>query len=89
MRTVTEHQKGDHVTTSIVLTKDEVEALTGRHRKDAQIKALRFMGIEHRVRPDGTVAVLKAHIDQILGATSPSPRQRNIRSEPNWAALDA
>ncbi len=77
------------MTTNIVLTKDEVEALTGRHRKDAQIKALRFMGIEHRVRPDGTVAVLKAHIDQILGATSPAPRQRNIRTEPNWAALDA
>lgn len=75
--------------TNIVLTKDEIEALTGRHRKDAQVKALRYMGIEHRVRPDGTVAVLKAHIDQILGATSPSPRQRNIRSEPNWAALDA
>lgn len=77
------------MTTNIVLTKDEVEALTGRHRKDAQIKALRFMGIEHRVRPDGTVAVLKAHIDQILGATTSSPRQRNLRSEPNWAALDA
>lgn len=77
------------MTTNIVLTKHEVEALTGRHRKDAQIKALRFMGIEHRVRPDGTVAVLKAHIDQILGATSPVARQRISRSEPNWAALDA
>jgi hypothetical protein len=89
LRTVTQYQRGDHVTTNIVLTKDEVEALTGRHRKDAQIKALRFMGSEHRVRPDGTVAVLKAHIEQILGAASPAPRQRSIRSEPNWAALDA
>lgn len=76
------------MSTSIVLTRDEVEALTGRHRKDAQVKALRYMGIEHRVRPDGTVAVLKAHIDRILGATSQSSRQRNTRSEPNWAALD-
>ena len=75
--------------TNIVLTKDEIEALTGRHRKDAQIKALRFMGIEHRVRPDGTVAVLKAHIEQILGGSSPSSQRRNSRSEPNWAALDA
>ncbi len=77
------------MSTSIVLTKDEVEALTGRHRKDAQIKALRYMGIEHRIRPDGTVAVLKAHIEQILGASSPATRQRTTRSEPNWAALDA
>ncbi len=77
------------MSSGIVLTQDEVQSLTGRHRKDAQVKALRFMVIEHRVRPDGSVAVLKAHIEQILGATNQSPRQRNIRSEPNWAALDA
>lgn len=76
------------MSTSIVLTRDEVEALTGRHRRDAQIKALRFMGIEHRVRPDGSVAVLKAHIEHVLGGYSASPpKARN--TEPNWAALDA
>jgi hypothetical protein len=85
--TVTEHRKGDHVSTNIVLTKDEVEALTGRHRKDAQIKALRFMGIEHRVRPDGTVAVLKAHIELVFGGSAGTPRKAR-RTEPNWAALD-
>ena len=75
------------MTTNIVLTKDEVEALTGRHRKDAQIKALRFMGIEHRVRPDGTVAVLKAHIELVLGGSAGTPRKARC-TEPNWAALD-
>lgn len=75
------------MSTSIVLTKDEIEALTGRHRRDAQIKALRFMGIEHRVRPDGTVAVLKAHIDLVLGGNI-SRSSKTRRSEPNWAALD-
>jgi hypothetical protein len=75
------------VTTNIVLTKDEVEALTGRHRKDAQIKALRFMGIEHRVRPDGTVAVLKSHIEVVFGGSASSPRKAR-HAEPNWAALD-
>lgn len=75
------------MTTSIVLTKDEVEALTGRHRKDAQIKALRFMGIEHRVRPDGSVAVLKAHIELVFGGATTSPRKTRS-TEPNWAALD-
>ena len=77
------------MSSSIVLTQDEVQSLTGRHRKDAQVKALRFMGIEHRVRPDGTVAILKAHIEQILGATSTSAQRRQTRNEPNWAALDA
>lgn len=75
------------MSTSIVLTKDEIEALTGRHRRDAQIKALRFMGIEHRVRPDGTVAVLKTHIDLVLGGNISRP-SKTRRSEPNWAALD-
>ena len=75
------------MSSSIVLTQDEVQSLTGRHRKDAQVKALRFMGIEHRVRPDGSVAVLKAHIDQVLGG-SITRSSKPHRAEPNWAALD-
>lgn len=75
------------MSSSIVLTQDEVQSLTGRHRKDAQVKALRFMGIEHRVRPDGSVAVLKAHIDQVLGG-SITRSSKPHRTEPNWAALD-
>ena len=75
------------MSSGIVLTTDEIEALTGRHRRDAQIKALRFMGIEHRVRPDGTVAVLKAHIDLVLGGNV-TRTSKPHRSEPNWAALD-
>lgn len=74
--------------TNIVLTKDEIEALTGRHRKDAQVKALRYMGIEHRVRPDGSIAVLKAHIDLLLGGVVASHSRQRSQS-PNWAALDA
>jgi Domain of unknown function (DUF4224) len=76
------------MSTGIVLTQDEVEALTGRHRKDAQVKALRFMGIEHRVRPDGSIAVLKAHIELVLGGIA-QPSTRQHRTQPNWAALDA
>lgn len=45
----------------------EVVELTGKQRHDAQVRALRFMGIEHRVRPDGSVAVSKAHVEQTLG----------------------
>lgn len=73
---------------NIVLSKDEIEALTGRHRCDAQLKVLRYMGIEHRVRPDGTIAVLKAHIERLLGANS-TPPSSNRRTVPNWAGIDA
>ena len=49
------------------LTADEVRDLTGKVRNQAQVAALRHMGIEHRVRPDGSVAVLRAHVESSLG----------------------
>lgn len=68
------------------LTKTELAELTGKSRSDAQIRVLRFMGIEHRMRPDGSVAVLKNHVEQALGsnvAASLQPREY----EPNWGAF--
>ncbi len=53
----------------------ELEQLTGKKRRDAQVRALRFMGIEHRVRPDGTVAVSRIHVEQSLGAMSFSDKK--------------
>jgi hypothetical protein len=49
------------------LTNEEVVQLTGRKRHPAQVRALRGMGIEHRVRPDGSVAVLRALVDALFG----------------------
>lgn len=67
------------------LSKTEIEILTGRVRKDAQVRVLRFMGIEHRVRPDGTVAVLRSHVEQSLGGQMTADNKPEI--EPNWGAL--
>lgn len=68
------------------LDRDELIHLTGRTRKDAQVRVLRFMGIEHRLRPDGSVAVLRRHVESLLGATdSIDPEERRV--EPNWAAI--
>lgn len=53
--------------TGFLLTAAEVRALTGRIQRSAQVVALRFMGIEHRVRPDGSVAVLRSHVEQLFG----------------------
>jgi hypothetical protein len=67
------------------LTVEEVRNLTGKVRNQAQIAALRHMGIEHRVRPDGTVAVLRAHVESSLGLLN---QARNITLvEPNWSAI--
>lgn len=67
------------------LDRDELIHLTGRVRKDAQVRVLRFMGIEHKVRPDGSVAVLRLHVEQSLGCQMTGDTKPEI--EPNWGAL--
>ena len=70
---------------NLFLSKDEVHELTGRIRKDFQVEALRFMGVEHRVRPDGSIAVLRAHVEQSLGLVNSMQKPKTV--EPNWSAL--
>lgn len=48
---------------SLCLTDEEVIALTRKRRCDAQVRALRSMGIQHWVRGDGSPAVLRAHLE--------------------------
>jgi len=52
--------------TDFLLSPVELAELTGRRRHDAQARTLRGMGIEHKIRPDGTIAVLRAHAEQVL-----------------------
>ncbi len=58
------------------LTDKEVAELTGRTRRDAQGRALADMGISARRRPDGSFAVLRAHVEQLMGAGVASGNQR-------------
>jgi len=74
-----------HGSLAICLTPTELIELTNRTRNKAQVRALRFMGIEHRVRPDGSVAVLRAHLERVLcGEVSARLKKK---SEPNWSAI--
>ena len=68
-------------TPTTFLTRDELAALTGRTRSSAQIRALRAMGVQHRVRPDGRPVVLWTDV-QADGA-----RRQHNPTEPNFAAL--
>ncbi len=70
---------------SMFLDREELIHLTGRTRKDAQVRVLRFMGIEHRLRPDGSVAVLRQHVEKSLGGTDTVTTKREF--EPNWGAF--
>lgn len=51
---------------SIILAGEEIIALTGKRRSDAQRRALDRMGVRYAVRPDGSLAVLRAHVERIL-----------------------
>jgi uncharacterized protein DUF4224 len=53
----------------LTLTAAELQELTGKRRCDAQRRALEHMAIPFRARPDGTLAVLRAHVEAIPGAT--------------------
>lgn len=69
---------------SLTLSPDELKELTHKQKPSAQVRALRAMGIEHKVRPDGSVAVLRSHVDAQMGA----PKQSAAAPawEPNWGA---
>lgn len=66
----------------------EVCQLTGKKTRLAQVRVLRFMGIEHRVRPDGRVMVLHSHLQKVLDGESVKMRIfENV--EPDWSVFDA
>lgn len=69
------------------LTKEEITELTGRVRSDAQAKALNVMGIHHKRRPNGEIAVLKAHVESEFGIIAVKAQQVR-RIEPNWDAVN-
>ena len=57
-----------------ILSPEEVQVLTQRKRSQAQSEVLRYMGINHRNRPDGSVVVL----DQDL-MSNPTEKLRGFR----------
>jgi hypothetical protein len=73
--------------TSMFLDQEEIKSLTNSTRRDAQTKALRAMGIEHKVRPDGSVAILRDHINKVFDGNPDSVKKRVKVVEPNWDAI--
>ena len=54
----------------MTLTPAELIALTGKTRSDAQRRALDFMGIPYRERPDHSLAVLRSAAEAALGGSA-------------------
>ncbi|MFM0435949.1 DUF4224 domain-containing protein [Paraburkholderia strydomiana] len=68
---------------SMFLSPNELVELTGRRKRDSQAQTLRAMGIEHKVRADGKVVVLRRHVEQELGAHG---RAAEVEAMPDWSA---
>ena len=72
--------------TDTFLSYEEIQALTQRKVRTAQVRVLKAMGIEHRVRPDGSVAILRAHITKVFDGTTETKKQTK-QAVPNWEAI--
>lgn len=68
------------------LSFEEIHALTNRKVRPAQVRALKAMGIEHRIRPDGSVAILRAHITKVFDGSN-EPKTKQKQAVPNWDAI--
>ena len=51
---------------SLNLTEDELIEVTGKKRSSAQVKILRHLGLEVKVRPDGCPLVARQHYLRIM-----------------------
>jgi hypothetical protein len=71
----------------MLLTDTEIADLTHRIRHGAQAAVLRAMCIEHKQRPDGSLVVLRAHVEHLLGGTVPVKVRKE--QEPDWDAINA
>lgn len=64
------------------LTDDELYRVTKKHRRRAQAKALDFMQIPYRVRPDGSLLVLRDALQAPLAtAKVPAGKPFEVRYE--------
>jgi hypothetical protein len=59
---------------SMFLTDEELTELTGKRYNAVRVRVLRGMGIEHKIRPDGSIVVLRAHAERILGERAPKSK---------------
>ncbi|MDA8256317.1 MAG: DUF4224 domain-containing protein [Betaproteobacteria bacterium] len=69
---------------TIILDPDELQALTDRSQHRAQRRILDALGITSRTRPDGSLVVLRAHVEEVLGLSSGGKVPES--PEPNWSA---
>jgi hypothetical protein len=68
----------------VAMTEEQLVEVTHKRRPSAQCRCLKSMGIDHRVRSDGTVLVHRAHYDRLLGGIANAKLPPVKRFEINW-----
>lgn len=68
------------------LTPEEIRELTHRVKHGAQAVALNTMGIMHKIRPDGSIVVMRDHVESLFGIAEKSRKAKVI--EPNWSRIN-
>jgi hypothetical protein len=69
----------------LFLTDEEIAELTGKRQRRLQKEVLNHIGITHKERPDSTLIVLRAHMEEVLGTRRPA--RDKPPAEPNWDAM--
>lgn len=70
------------------LSAAEVSSMTHRVQRSAQAKVLRSMGVEFRQRPDGSLAIARAHVEKVFGCAA-EKTTRTKTFTPNWSGINA
>lgn len=68
---------------SVCLTYEEIVEITGKVRPSAQARVLRAMGIDHIIRPDGSVFVPSVHVEHLFGRgkhSTVAPRDLDLKA---------
>ena len=65
----------------------ELIALTKRKRSASQLAVLHAMGIECKRRPDGSVVVLRSHVEKVLDSTLATAKITVKKNEPDWSKV--
>lgn len=73
---------------AMFLDAEEIQQMTDRKTRVAQRRMLNALGIVYRIRADGGLLVLRAHVEHELGGAPAAPTRKK-EFVPNWSAANA
>lgn len=69
------------------LNDDELTSLTGRKRSTSRMRVLHALGVEYKRRPDGSLVVLRSHVEKLLDSALATAKLERKKNEPDWSKV--